>query len=235
MAQLRFGREGTEFGRGIGFFDAIYAFAITLLITNLDVPPPAAWRSVGALLGSGLGSQLLGFVISFVVIAAFWKSNANLMSEFRALDGLVIAANLLSAGLVVLLPFTTQGISDPELSDLPLPTALYAVNVAAAMIALHLVREVGQRRGLLETPLTRSERWAWRIDLLAQVAVFAISIPIAFLVGPQWAWTTWALLIVIAPLSGRFVERVGADARGTHGIDVSNVALVPPDREDVAE
>ncbi len=213
MVQRWFGREGTEFGRGISFFDAIYAFAITLLITNLDVPPAEAWQDLGTLLGSGLGDQLLGFVISFLVIAAFWKGNADLMSQFRGLDGAAIAANLLTAGLVVLLPFTTQGISDPHLSDLPLPTALYAVNVAAALIAQHLVFEIGCRRGLLEVQYTVREQWAWRLDALAQVAVFAVSIPIAFLVDPQWAWLTWALLIVISPLSGNWVARVNKHAR----------------------
>lgn len=208
MAQRWFERDGIEFGRGIGFFDAIYAFAITLLVTNLDVPPAEAWRSPSALFGSGLGDQLLGFVISFVVIAAFWRGNASLMSQFRGIDGSVIAANLLSVGLVVLLPFTTQGISESQLSDLPLPTAIYAVNVAAALIALHLVREVGQWRGLLQVPGTVREVWAWRIDLLVQVAVFVVSIPIAFFAGSQWAWMTWALLIIVAPLSGRRVERL---------------------------
>lgn len=214
MAQRSFGRDGTEFGRGIGFFDAIYGFAITLLIANIDLPPADAWRSIGTLLGSGLGDQLLGFVISFVVIAAFWKGNADVMSQFRALDGAAITMNLLTAALVVLLPFTTQGISDSEISELPLPTALYAVNVALALVAQHLVVEVGARRGLLEAPHSARERWAWRIDVLAQVAVFAVSVPIAYLISPQWAWVTWALLILVAPLTGRWAARVGMAERG---------------------
>ncbi len=208
-----FDREGTEFGRGIGFFDAIYGFAITLLIANLDLPPAEAWVSIEALLGSGLGDQLLAFGISFVVIAVFWKANANLMSRFRGIDSPVIVANLLSAGLVVMLPFTTQGISEAGLSDLPLPTALYAVNVALVIVAGQLVFEVGAARGLLADPSPARVRWAWRVDALAQVAVFAVSIPVAYLAGADWGRATWIALAVVSPLTGRWAARVADRAR----------------------
>ena len=208
-----FDREGTEFGRGIGFFDAIYGFAITLLISNLDLPPAEAWASVDTLLNSGLGDQLLAFGISFVVIAVFWKSNANLMSRFRGIDSPVIVANLLSAGLVVMLPFTTQGISEAGLSDLPLPTALYAVNVALAILAGQLVFEVGAARSLLVDPASPGVRWAWRADALAQVAVFAASIPVAYLAGADWGRATWLALVVISPLTGRWAARVAEGAK----------------------
>ena len=203
-----FDREGSEFGRGIGFFDAIYGFAITLLIANVDLPPAEAWQSLGALLDSGLGDQLLAFAISFAVIAVFWKSNANLMARFRGIDGPVIAANLLSAGIVVLLPFTTQGISDAEVSELPLPTALYAVNVALVILSEQLIFEVGRARGLLvDQPSTRVS-WAWRVDSLAQVAVFAASIPVAYVAGAGWGRTVWVALVVVSPLTGRWVARI---------------------------
>src|SRR5690606_9997728 len=100
-----FGREGAEFGRGLGFLDAIYGFAITLLVANIDLPPSDAWRDASALLDSGIGTQLLGFLISFVVIALFWRNNTALLAGFRGIDGAVIAANLVLACLIVLIPF----------------------------------------------------------------------------------------------------------------------------------
>ncbi len=221
MVQRWFGREGAEFGRGIGFFDALYGFAITLLIANLDAPPAEAWRSIGALLGSGLGDQLLGFAISFVVIAAFWKGNADLMAQFRGIDGAVISANLLSAGLVVLIPFTTQGISDPHVSSLPLPTALYAVNVALVLLAQHAVFEVGCARGLLDRECSRRELGALRVDALAQAGVFFASIPLAYLVGPSWAWTSWLILLLVSPLTGRRVLRARAANASGRGSGVA--------------
>lgn len=206
MRQKRFGREGAEFGRGLGFLDAIYGFAITLLVTNIDLPPSEAWSSLSTLLDQGLGTQLLGFAISFVVIAVFWRYNTELLSRFAGIDQGVITANLTAAGLIVLLPFTTQGIS--ERSDHPLAVALYATNVALAILAQALTLEVGRSRGLLVREMNPAQLRAERIDTLAKVAVFGISIPIAYLVGPSWGMTFWLVLVVIGPLTGRWSARL---------------------------
>ncbi len=203
-----FGRDGAEFGRGLGFFDAIFGFAITLLIANVDLPPAEAWASIGALLAHGLGVQLAAFALSFAVIALFWRRNTELIGRFRGLDGTLITANLVTVALVVLLPFTTQGISDPGLSDLPLPVALYAGNVAFAIASLLVTLEIGRARGLEEDPPSPRVQWAERIDFGAQVLIFAASIPVAYLAGPGWGMTVWAALILVAPLTGRRIDRL---------------------------
>ena len=47
--------------------DAIFGFSVTLLVTTLEVPPAAAWQSLSSLLDTGLGDQLLAFVISYAM------------------------------------------------------------------------------------------------------------------------------------------------------------------------
>lgn len=207
-----FGREGAEFGRGLGFFDAIYGFAITLLISNVDLPPADAWNSLGSLLASGVGNQLTGFVVSFVVIAVFWRLNTVMLARFTGFDSAVITANLVTAALVVLIPFTTQGISDPVVSEHPLATALYAVNVALAIASMAVIHEVGRARGLIDDEVPRSARWATRLDELAKVGVFVVSIPVAYLAGANWGQLTWVLMIPVGLLSGRWSARVVARA-----------------------
>jgi hypothetical protein len=46
----RYQREDQEFGRAIGFFDATYALAPTLLVTTLEITDPSsAWVGLPAL------------------------------------------------------------------------------------------------------------------------------------------------------------------------------------------
>ena len=69
----RYQRDDQEFGRAIGFFDATYALALTLLVTTLDIPDPrSAWGGLRAL-WDAVGPQFLSFGISFAVIAIFWS------------------------------------------------------------------------------------------------------------------------------------------------------------------
>ena len=208
VKRKRFGREGVEFGRGLGFLDAIYGFAITLLVANIDLPPAEAWKSLSTLLDHGLHAQLLGFVISFVVIAVFWRHNTEILSRFGSIDSAVITSNLASAGLIVLIPFTTQGISEPEISDYPLPVALYAANVALAILSQTVTYEVGRARGLLATETPPALVLVERIDVIAKVGIFCVSIPVAYLAGPSWGMFTWLLLIPFGMVMGRWGSRI---------------------------
>ena len=46
----RYARDESEFDRAIGFIDATFALALTLLITTLEVAgDAAAWANIGAL------------------------------------------------------------------------------------------------------------------------------------------------------------------------------------------
>ncbi|WP_336659903.1 TMEM175 family protein [Leucobacter sp. USHLN153] len=224
-----FGREGAEFGRGIGFLDAIYGFAITLLVTNIDVPQADEWRDLSQLLGGALGPQLLGFFITFVVIAVFWRHNMVLLSRFTGLDGAIVTANLVTAGLIVLLPFTTQGMSDPDISEYPLPTALYAVNVALVIASQWMTLEIGRARGLLKEHLSREAVRASRIDIIAQLCVFLGSVPVAFLTDPDWARLSWLLMIPIGRITGKWSARLAARDSRDAGADRPSAEDAPSD------
>lgn len=198
-----FSTDSTDFGRGISFFDAIYGFSATLLIANLDAPPAEAWHSMDDLLASGISSQLLGFALSFAVIVLFWRSNVAIQRSMIGLDGAAISANLLAVALVMLIPFTTQGISDPESSQFALPTAMYALNIALASLAQIGFAEVGRLRGLVREPLTGRARLYELANAWLAPVVFGISIPITLAFGPEPGKLTWLSLVFLMPLFGR--------------------------------
>ncbi|GAA2014954.1 TMEM175 family protein [Microbacterium ulmi] len=199
------------FGRQVSFFDAVYGFAATLLISNVDAPPASAWRSLDALIASGAGTQLVGFILSFTVIVVLWRVNVRLTRRLRGLDGVTVVANLVAAASVVLIAFTTQGVSDPASADLPLPTALYAANIALAALCQSAFYQVGRARGLERRSTdARSNLWEL-VGAAVTPVVFLISIPVAFSVGTTAAKLTWASLLVLSPIAGtialRAVER----------------------------
>jgi uncharacterized membrane protein len=197
--------DSPEFGRGLSFTDAIYGFAITLLVVNLDVPSPAAWDSWTGLVDAGLLGQLFGFVLSFVVIAVFWRVNFRLVRSMSGLTSRVLTANIVCAFFIVLIPFTTQGISDPGTRGLDLPTVVYALNIALASLAQTVMYVLAQRDGLVSMP-AGGPRTVRRQTLfaLATPVVFLVSIPVALTAGALPAHVVWLTLLVIGPLAGRF-------------------------------
>lgn len=199
--------DSMPFSRGVSLYDSIYGFAMTLLIANVDPPPAEAWQSIDALVASGAGTQLLGFALSFVVIAVVWRANVRLTRRLSGADGPVTALNLVAASLVILIAFTTQGISDPVTTELPLPTAMYAVNIAAVSLTQTVMYQVARARGL-EYP-RRPDRHN-RLEVLGALTtpvVFLVSVPVALLVDANAAKLTWLLLVAINPLTGVLIAR----------------------------
>ena len=196
-----FKRSDAEFDRGISFFDAIYGFAITLLIANLDVPPAEAWRDLPSLLNSGILGQLTGFALSFVVIAAFWRVNVRIIRRISAMDSATTTMNLLAAAFVILIPFTTQGISDPHTLSFALTTVVYGANIALASIAQTAMFEVARRRGLEAHPMTRREHTVYLLNALPTPVVFLASIPVTLVWGGVAGKLAWLALLVLGPLA----------------------------------
>lgn len=204
--------RSTVFGRDISYFDAVYGFAATLLIANVDAPPPEAWASLDALVASGVTFQALGFVLSFTVIAVFWRLNVRLTRQFTGLDSVTTVLNLVAAGSVIFLAFTTQGISDPRSADLPLPTVLYAVNVALVSLSLTVMYQAARARGLLRRPTTLRQNTADVAAALVTPLVFLASIPVTMVWGAYAGRWSWAALIVLSPVVGILAARRSAAA-----------------------
>ena len=198
---MRYSRDESEFDRAIGFLDATFALALTLLVTTIDVSDPArAWRSLSALDGD-VGPQLIAFGITFAVITNYWLVHHRMVADFAYIDVPVIVANLFLIAAIVLLPFSTQAVGDPATDGLALPVAWLAVDVAAASILLTLVFWLAWKRGLLHAEPTKEEIRSYLVGGLVPAAVFLVSIPIAYLASPLAAKLSWLSLVMLKPLT----------------------------------
>lgn len=215
MFNAAFARETTEFNRGLSFFDAIYGVAITLLIVGIDPPAASDWTSWTALRASGVPDQLVTGLISFVVIASFWKINHSVMARVVRLDRAVVNANLVAAAFVVLVPFASSALGEPGVSDLAWPTVVYAGVIVMASLAQRAIYVVALLRGVL-APAT-APRSAGRSEFalsLVTPMIFLASIPVAFLIDSDAARTVWRSLVVIAPLTHLLLSRWSRPSRG---------------------
>ena len=203
----RYSREQGEFDRAIGFVDATFALALTLLVTTLDVDHPrVAFSSLGALYDA-VGAQFVAFAIAFAVIASYWLQHHRLIASFAAIDYTAVVVNLFLIAAIVLLPFSTQAVGDPGVEDLPLPTVIMAVNVVAASVLHTLVYVVAVSRNLLSAAPSRGEVWWFVVNALAAAVVFAASVPVAYLGSPTAARITWLSLVPIGWLLNRYTAR----------------------------
>jgi uncharacterized membrane protein len=210
--QSRFGRDDVEFSRAIGFVDATFAIAATLLVTTL-IPGPKGWSSWSDLYDAVAG-PLLAFAISFVVIAAYWFGNHQFVSSLDALTPRVVIATLWLLAFVVLLPFSTEGLGR-DLGAAEVTTVVYAVNVALVSASEWVIYCIAVRQGLFRDPPSRTEVNVSSVCQLLPSVVFLVSIAIALLWSPSAARWSWLSLLVLSPIAGRWANRRIAAADGT--------------------
>jgi uncharacterized membrane protein len=180
--------RGRDLSRVLAFTDGVFAIAITLLVLQIEVPTGVTSSSD---LVSQLGDQsqdYIAFAISFLVIGSFWISNHRFMRTVREFDRGLMLLLLLYLGVMVLIPFTSQLMG--EYSDLfHVSVLFYALNLTAVAGASFLMMSHVLRRGLAQPD------YEWDVELsrksaLFTTAVFAVTVPLAFVFGP-WTPLLW--------------------------------------------
>lgn len=101
----RFSKDRTE-----GITDAIFAFAMTLLVVNIEVPQPDAGQSHDAVLSilADLNQDFLQYIIAFMVLAFFWILHHRQFEALKFVDHKLLLINFLGLILVALMPFSAE-------------------------------------------------------------------------------------------------------------------------------
>ena len=173
-------RGEEEFGRVLAFSDGVYAIAMTLLVLSIALPQLRVESSGSELLErlSDMSAQIFSFVLSFAVIGRYWLAHHHFCSRPRALDGGLVAINLVYLGVIAFLPFPTDLLGN--YFDNPVTIVVYALTVATVSGLEVAMFNRAHRKGLLDPALTEDVfRWA-RAAASGPVAFFLVSAPLAF-------------------------------------------------------
>jgi uncharacterized membrane protein len=186
-----------EFNRIVSFSDGIFAIAITLLVLGLTVPENSDDLTRDLLNNEG---DFFAYAISFAVLARYWLAHHRFFSALERFDGRLMALNLLYLAWIALVPFTSQVLGD--YGDTTDAVVLYAINMILVSGSFYAQLTYGYRARLFRPEAREFERRHNGPISLVVVAVFAASIPVAF-VSVLAAEFMWLLTFVV----GRQVTR----------------------------
>ncbi|MFJ4770591.1 TMEM175 family protein [Streptomyces uncialis] len=187
--------------RLVALSDGIYAIVMTLLVLDVRVPdrlPDDAFHEALAAQVPALGA----YALSFVLLAGFWREQRSIFVRVGAVDPLLTHLTLIALGVTALLPFPTSLLAEYGGTE-PSAVVLYA-GIIVAMNLLHLAMftAVWRRPRLQSRPVTDAEGRATAADLVATVAVFTATAPVAFL-SPVVAMYLWLTLLPLKTVIGR--------------------------------
>jgi uncharacterized membrane protein len=187
--------------RLIFFSDAVVAIAITLLALGL---PDVTGDSNPAVLHSLRGNvnSYLPFLISFVVIAGYWRVHHRLYQHVARLDSRLISINMVWLLMIICMPYVTRVLSGGNTFS-AVRFSLYAVIQVITIVTFVIMRRHIRDHDLVRAGVHTTVTPAYDASFLAVAAAFAISIPIAFAAPTQWTYLVW----VGAGFAGRAVRR----------------------------
>lgn len=96
--------------RAEGITDGIFAFAMTLLVINIEVPQPVRDHPVDSVLNIlvSLNQDFLQYIIAFMVLAFFWILHHQQFEALKFVDHKLLLLNFLGLILVALIPFSAE-------------------------------------------------------------------------------------------------------------------------------
>ncbi len=196
------GRD-TRFWRLDTFSDSIFAVAMTLLVFSFPLsglPSNLGQAEVEYLLES-LYPQLETFVISFLVVGAFWVGHNRVFDLIECYDHTLVWLNFFFLLFIVFIPFPTAVLVSPE--SFWLPTAFYATTIACAGFALTFVwLYASHNHRLIETSMPVREIHLQTLTSVVVPSIFLISILVAFY-SPHLAQYFWLFSFVAQWLVAR--------------------------------
>jgi uncharacterized membrane protein len=176
------------------FSDGVFAFAITLLVLGIVLPPfkdaaPSEGTLAHALLA--LWPNLLAYGLSFAVIGIMWQNHHALFRLVHTVDRTTVFLNLLLLGVVAFIPFATSTLGAyPRTRP---ATFLYGLTLTSSataynLLLAHLVRS-GAFAGDVGAATIRQTIVAYRVGWATYTTAMLVS-----LVAPVLSFALYLLV-----------------------------------------
>ncbi|PVD03609.1 MULTISPECIES: TMEM175 family protein [Streptomyces] len=191
--------------------DGIFAIAMTLLVLDLHVEPGLDKDEFTDAVRQAV-PDLGAYALSFTILAGFWRDHRLIVRLVPRFEGVALRFALMWLGAIALVPFPTALLS--EYAARPLTVAVYASMVAVTNLLELAMFLTGRRATEHATEASRGDVGrAVTADLAATAALFAATVPVAYLVSPVAAMWCWLALV---PIKLTLTHRKRATAR-RHG------------------
>jgi uncharacterized membrane protein len=210
-----FDRLGLDKASMMAFSDGIFAIAITLLVLELRIPEIPSHDIDTLFLPTlvDIFPKILGFILSFFIIANFWLSYRRMFSFIPTLDRVLVRLHIVFLFFIVLMPFPTYllGIYGNHLSVV----VFYALILTmSSLLLFFLWKYASKNHRLIEPDLSEHFIEYMSVRNLITPVTFLVSIPIA-LVNPLLAMVSWSSMLVTFPFVKARYKKKFSGAKNT--------------------
>ena len=183
---LRLRAKGDDLTRMLALSDGLFATVLTILVLDLKLPDISSLVSAGDIraVTNEFGSHLFSYLLTFSVTGVFWMAHHSDFNHIVRYNRSLLWHNLMFLLLVGLIPFSTAGVSNSNLSVFS--WSVYAMNMVAVGVMLALTWGYAYTHRLTEPDLPRTTARYQGFRHLITPGVFLISIGVAYLAPDRY-------------------------------------------------
>jgi uncharacterized membrane protein len=196
-------RNRWDTGRTEAFSDAVFAFAITLLVLDLQVPESEfshLWRGI-----AHQWPSYLGYATSFLTVGGIWLAHHGIFRRVQYANRRVMQVNLLLLLAVAFLPFPTRLVAEAIRNPDAERAAVIFYGGWLLVISLLLSAlwaSVASDRDLLKPEVSQKEVTAIARATTPNLGFYIVVIVLAF-IAPTVAAFGYLVIAIVAVLRSR--------------------------------
>jgi len=196
--------RGDDLTRMLALSDGLFATVLTILVLDLKLPDISRLVSAGGIRSviNDLGLHLFSYILTFLVAGALWTSHHGDFNHIVRYNRRLLWYNLMFLLSVGLLPFSTAGVSNNNLSVFS--WSIYAMNMVAVGVMLSLTWGYAYTHRLTELDMPRTAARYQGLRHLITPGVFLFSIGVAYLAPNKYPAPLSLLTIPVIQL---FLDR----------------------------
>ncbi len=182
--------------RVLGFSDAVFAFAATLLVLKIDLPQIVRQQVSTQFLSAFtiLWPQYLANIISFLVIGYYWLNHHAIFSMVKKYNGSLVWLNLVFLIFLSFLPFPVDLYGDFFMT--PVIVVFYSASLAVVGYFLAAIWVYASHHNrLVDTHMSERDIRYYTMRMLIAPVVFTMSIPLIS-IHPVLAPLSWIFIVV---------------------------------------
>lgn len=176
--------------------DGIFAIAMTLLVLSLNVPqiPYPATNAIILKSLLGMSQQFFIYVMSFLLLASFWRINHSQFYIIKKTDQTILWINVIWLLLVALVPFSTNLIGD--YGYLMVPVIFFDLNLFLIGVMFNLNWYYVNRKGFIDENVDpKIIEYRKKINLALPItALIAIGLTS---ISPEWSSVVYISIFFI--------------------------------------
>jgi TMEM175 potassium channel family protein len=183
--------------------DAIFSFAMTLLVLTIEVPN----ISIHELSNQSLTQNILklipdfyAFSLSFFLLAMYWLVHNKSFKNIKKCDGGIIWINIVFLLFIVLVPFSTQLIS--EYGEFSIAAFVFNLNlfIIGSLLAIQVIYVIKNKLYIESLSSKDLNLWKKKVFLMPLFGSFAM---IASFIIPSYS----TLIYLLTPIAKKFMKK----------------------------